>query len=315
MTTAGIDYQCSDNSSLGAIFAYTNMQPDANNQAKTNVIHPKTNKSIKNYKTETNSYIKYNRYNANLHYTLSNIKKGGLLNLNADYLNYAIDDIVYLHSLNDEKLNYKRHPENRIEIYQTNFDMEMPIRKGAVSYGVSFSQSETNNKTYYEQISIEENLNDHFIYREHILAAFADLRFKFSKHWDFKVGVRGEYGKLDGQSIKMNQRTIKQQFDIFPTVFLNYMPRKNKILYLNVSSRINRPSYVDINPFITYNDAHTITKGNPNLFPEKLYTAELGSTLNDFNISANAIWKDRVISSCVNMDNERKITTITTDNK
>ena len=74
----------------------------------------------------------------------------------------------------------------------------MPISKGAVSYGVAYSQSKTDNRTRYEQISTGQDLDDHFIYREYILAAYADLRLKCSDYWDFKLGVRAEYGKLDG---------------------------------------------------------------------------------------------------------------------
>lgn len=48
---------------------------------------------------------------------------------------------------------------------------------------------------------------------------------------------------------------------------------------MSISSRINRPSYVDINPFTTYIDSHTIQSGNSQLLPEKSYAIELGYTL------------------------------------
>ena len=314
VATAGLDYLWTVNSSMGAIFSYTNMQPDADNTAKTAVSHSETNLQLKNFETTTNSHINYNRYNANLHYTLSNIAKGGVLNVNADYLNYAINERVNLYTLYDEGLNYKRCPENTIEIYQAKADMELPIWQGAMSYGVAYSQSKTDNRTHYEWMSSEENLDDHFIYRESILAAYADLRYKCAEYWDFKLGVRGEYGRLDGNSIKMNRRTVKRQFDIFPTAYLNYTLSEGKIINLSISSRINRPSYVDINPFTTYEDAYSIRKGNPNLLPEKSYTAELGYTHGDFYVSASAMWKNRVISSYISMDNSQKLITITLDN-
>lgn len=314
VTTAGLDYLWTDNSSIGAIFSYTNMQPDADKTANTSVISSETNHLFKYFETTTNSKINYNRYNTNLHYTLTNIGKGGVLNVNADYLNYTIHDVVDLQTLHDENLSYKSRPENLIEIYQAKADMEIPIGKGAVSYGASYSQSKTDNQTHYERISTEQDLNDHFIYRECIIAAYADLRHKYSDHWDFKLGVRGEYGKLDGNSIKMSQRTVKYQFDIFPTAYLNYSWSEDRVLSLSMSSRINRPSYVDINPFTTYKDAYTVTTGNSGLLPEKSYTAELGYTLGDFSVSASAMWKNRVISSYIKIDNERKLTTMTSDN-
>lgn len=315
VTTAGLEYLTTENSSLGAIFSYTDMQPDANSTAGTSVLHKETNQQLKQFETNTQSNVNYNRYNANLHYTLANIgRKGGELSVNADYLNYAINDKVSLNTLHDESLSYKCRPENTIEIYQAKADMEMPITKGAVSFGVSYSQSKTDNQTRYEQISTDQNLDDHFIYREYILAAYGDLRIKCSDYWDFKLGVRGEYGKLDGNSIKMIQRTIKHQFDLFPTAYLNYKLNEDKTFYLSMSSRINRPSYVDINPFVTYTDAYTKTEGNPNLLPEKSYTAELGYIQGNFSVSTSAMWKNHVVASYITMDDSHKLTTITSDN-
>ena len=314
VTTAGLDYLCSKNSSMGAIFSYTNMQPDVNNTAKTAVLHSGTNIQLKNFETKTNSQNNYNRYNANLHYTLYNIVKGGVLNVNADYLNHTINDVVNLYTLHDEDLNYKSCPETSIEVYQAKADMEIPIKKCEISYGVAYSQSKTNNRTHYEWMSTEANLNDYFIYCENILAAYADFRYKYSDYWDFKLGLRGEYGKLDGNSIKMSQRTVKHQFDIFPTAYINYKPNEDNTINFSISSRINRPSYIDINPFTTYEDAYTVTKGNPNLLPEKSYIAEFGYTHGNFYVSASAMWKNRVISSYVSIYDEQKLTTIISDN-
>ena len=66
------------------------MQPDADKTANTSVISSETNHLFKYFETTTNSKINYNRYNTNLHYTLTNIGKGGVLNVNADYLNYTL---------------------------------------------------------------------------------------------------------------------------------------------------------------------------------------------------------------------------------
>ncbi len=112
VATAGLEYLATENSSLGAIFSYTNMQPDANSTAGTSVLHKETNRQLKQYETNTHSNVNYDCYNANLHYTLSNIgKKGRELSVNADYLNYTINDKVSLYTLYDESLSYKRRPE------------------------------------------------------------------------------------------------------------------------------------------------------------------------------------------------------------
>lgn len=314
VTTAGADYVLTKNSSMGGIISYINMQPDADNTAKTTILPSGTNNWSKYFETITDFNSNYNRYNANLHYVLNNIGKGGLLNVDADYLNYTINDQVDLQTTHDEDLSYLNYPKTAINIYQAKADMEMPIGRCTMSYGVAYSQSKTDNRTDYERISSGQDLSDHFIYRECILAAYADMKYKFSDKLDVKCGVRGEYGKLDGNSIKMNNRTVKHQFDVFPTTYLNYSWKDYNTLSLSVSSRINRPSYVDINPFTTYNDAHTVTTGNPNLLPEKSYTAELGYTLGNFSVSTSVMWKNRVISSYISIDKAHKLTTVTVDN-
>lgn len=75
VATAGLEYLATENLSLGAIFSYTNMQPDANSTAGTSVLHKETNRQLKQYETNTHSNVNYNCYNANLHYTLANIGK------------------------------------------------------------------------------------------------------------------------------------------------------------------------------------------------------------------------------------------------
>lgn len=95
---------------------------------------------------------------------------------------------------------------------------------------------------------------------------------------------------------------------------MNYSWNGNNSLSMSISSRINRPSYVDINPFTTYIDSHTIQSGNSQLLPEKSYAIELGYTLGNFSLSTSAVWKNRVIASYTQTDKSTKITTITINN-
>ncbi len=312
--TAGADYALTKNASIGTILSYTGMQPDADTEARTTVMPSNTTTTSKYFETFTDFDDGYNQYLGNLHYTLNNIGKGGTLGVNADILYYDIKDHVDLQTTQDESLSYLNHSKVAIDIYQMKVDMEMPIGAATLSYGAAYSLSKTDHRTAYDRISTGEDLNDYFVYREQILAAYTDARLKLSEKWEAKVGVRGEYGKLDGNSIKLDTRNVKHQFDLFPTAFLKYSWDENNVLSLSVSSRINRPSYVDINPFTTYLDAHTVQTGNPNLMPEKSYTAELGYTLGNFSVSASAMWKDQKIFSYISIDDALKLTSITEDN-
>ena len=107
---------------------------------------------------------------------------------------------------------------------------------------------------------------------------------------------------------------MKRQLDLFPTLYLNYSWNDDNSLSLSASSRINRPNYSDINPFTTYIDAHTLQTGNPSLLPEKSYSIEIGYTHKDFSVSASTIWKRHAISTYTNIDETKKMTTMTIDN-
>ena len=314
LLTAGADYGLTKNSTIGAIITYNNMYPDADKKAATK-ISSVTGDNLKYFETLTDFDSKYHRTSANLHYVANNIiNKDGSINVNLDYLNYSINDNINLQTTYDESLGYLNRPKTDINVYQGKADLELPIGNLTLSGGAAYSQSKTDNSTNYDYITNGYDLNDHFVYREQILAAYADIRHKLSDRLEAKIGLRGEYGILDGNSVKLNSRTRNNQFDLFPTAFLNYSWNDNNSLSMSVSSRINRPSYVDINPFTTYIDSHTIQTGNPNLLPEKSYSVELGYTWGELSVSASAMWKNRVIASYTSIDSIKKLTTITMDN-
>lgn len=314
LVTAGMDYELTKNSTLGAIITYSDMHPDADNKATT-TISSTAEKNSKYFETFTDFNSKLHRTNANLHYAANHLsRKGGSVNVDVDYLNYDINDKVDLQTTHDESLSYLNRPSTAIKIYQGKADFELPIGKTTLSFGGVYSQSKTDNQTNYEYITNDDDLNDHFVYREQIIAAYADIGYKLSDKLEMKLGLRGEYGKLDGNSIKFITRTRTYHFDLFPTAFLNYSWKDSHSLSLSVSSRINRPSYVDINPFTTYIDSHTIQSGNPKLLPEKSYTAEIGYTVGNLSLSVSSVWKNNVIASYTSIDAASKLTTITTDN-
>ena len=314
LAMAGIDYMLTKKASIGAIMSYSYMRPYADEQSETFVLSS-VNDRLKHFETFTDFQCDYNRYNANLHCTIDSVGNVGTLNVNADYLNYTIGDCINLQTTHDETLSYLNRPNTTIHIFQCKADMETAIGDNAtLSYGIAFSQSKTDNSTCYERISNNYDLNDHFVYNEDIIASYADLRYRLSNKWETKFGIRGEYGKLDGNSIKWNKHSKKYQFDLFPTAFISYNLDVDNTLSWSISSRINRPSYVDINPFTTYINTHTIQTGNPNLLPEKTYSSEFSYTKGNLSLSASVTLRNKVISSYTSIDPIRKITTLTVDN-
>lgn len=314
IVTAGIDYALSGHSSLGAMLSYNNMQPSSDQISVTSIFANGGEGGKGHYETFTDFDCNYNRYNANLRYSRHDIGRGGSLEVNADFLDYHISDKVNLHTTHDEPLGFLRRNSPDITIWQLKADMEFTFGKALFSYGAACSKSNTDNRTDYEHMTNGCKLDDHFRYGESIFAAYADLRGKLNDKTEAKVGIRCEYGVLDGKSIKMSQQSVKHQFDLFPTLYIKYRCNDDNTLSLSVTSRINRPNYVDLNPFTTYVDAHTIQTGNPNLQPMKSYMAELGFTHKAFSISASAKRITSVMSTYTDIDEVGKMSRHTVDN-
>lgn len=114
--TAGMDYELTQNSTLGAIVTYSYMRPDADNKAAI-TISSMADSSTKYFETLTDFDCNYHRTNANLHYIANHlINKGGSVNVDIDYLNYAINDKVDLQITHDESLSYLDRPSTAINI-------------------------------------------------------------------------------------------------------------------------------------------------------------------------------------------------------
>lgn len=310
LVSLGADYDLTKQSSAGGFVSYSAMQPDADTHTATTILPSATA-----FESVTDFDCDYRRLNANLHYILRNVLGSGTLAVDADCLGYTISDRVDFSTTHENRLCYLNRPHTAIDACGAKADMELPLGCVTASFGTSYNYSKTANRTDYERITSGQDLNDHFVYREDILAAYADLSCRISDGWEAKGGVRTEYGRLDGNSLKTGNRTVKRQCDLFPTAFLKYGWGEDCSLALSVSGRIKRPVYVDINPFTTYTDAHSIKTGNPGLMPEKSYACELGLTLGGtFSLSGSITWRKPVISPYTTTDTLRHLTIETIDN-
>ncbi len=71
---------------------------------------------------------------------------------------------------------------------------------------------------------------------------------------------------------------------MFPNASVDAKLSDKTNAYFTYSSRINRPSYQSLNPFIIYQDAFTSIQGNPNIQPAKVHALEVGGAMNDWSL-------------------------------
>jgi hypothetical protein len=116
-----------------------------------------------------------------------------------------------------------------------------------------------------------------FIFNENILAGYAELRYKKNK-FNSRIGIRSEITQSKGFSNSLNQSIINRNYiNYFPSAFVGYDFNKDLTTSLTLSSRINRPTFQDLDPFINYIDSVTSFRGNPYLLPE--YTNSIEASL------------------------------------
>ena len=90
-----------------------------------------------------------------------------------------------------------------------------------------------------------------------------------------------ENSDIYGIQLVDNTQFQKYYTNFFPSIFMNYPIMKNYILGLNLSRRIDRPSYDQLNPFKLYLDPTLFKAGNPNLNPQYTWAIETNHTLFD----------------------------------
>jgi hypothetical protein len=77
---------------------------------------------------------------------------------------------------------------------------------------------------------------------------------------------------INGESFDRNYT------DLFPSVFLNYNFSDQYTMGLNMSRRLDRPSYQQLNPFKHFLDPSTYREGNPFLNPQFTWSFEWNHT-------------------------------------
>lgn len=106
---------------------------------------------------------------------------------------------------------------------------------------------------------------------------FASIEKKFRK-LTVESGIQGEHQK---QTINGSNHS---NIHLYPRLRLSYPTRNTGELTLKYVQRVNRPSGMDLNPFIDMSDATYIRQGNPDLKNEYTHTLEASYRMDVSNI-------------------------------
>lgn len=175
--------------------------------------------------------------------------------------------------------------------YQGKLDWEMPL--------FNFGQLETGaqvdiiNYDILQSVQLRADTlhvpDNDFQMQMQKLGLYALHRHQFKK-LAYEVGVRAEQFASTARQ-EVNQLEFTQHyFLLFPSLQLDYLlSGRAHSIGLSYTRRINRPSFFELNPYISYEDPLNLETGNPELRPEigRLFEINYHRALEHWTFNAN----------------------------
>jgi len=246
----------------------------------------------------------------NLNYNAITDRKGSSLFIGTQYSNYNgtvrdfIDENSFIDELNKEKY-LKNNVDNRINIISIQADYLKKINKNSkLETGVKFSNATILSGSDFlisdsknEGFGLDDQLSSNFKYVEKINAAYFNFGSSLGEKFNFSVGARAEWTNYDLYTTANGIQQFKKNYgNIFPNVLLNMDISDDWKVHASYVSRITRPRYQALNPFVIYQDPFTTIEGNPNLLPEKVHAFEIGTLYKKFDFKIGYTYKTDPIS-------------------
>lgn len=226
----------------------------------------------------------------NLNYELKTDSLGSKLNANISYLNYKRyqrnDNQTYNSNINRDLLDVsssiKQQTPQLIDSYGATLDYVKKFQKDLTfSLGGSFSQTKTDNNSYFERLNssglFETDINqtNHFVYDEKIFGYYLTGEKRFSEKLTTKLGLRLETTDATGNVLNTGQTIERNDTNWLPYASFSYDLKDNHNISYAFTSRMRRPSFWEINPVRNQLTEQNYTQNNPFMKSASIYSHEL----------------------------------------
>lgn len=191
----------------------------------------------------------------------------------------------------------------RIHISSTQLDYTKAFRNGdKLETGAKFSYADNGSGTDF-MVSTEggpflpdPGLSSNFRYREKVPAVYFSYLGNLKNNVRFGAGLRGEYTSYSLNTTARGGQVIGDKyFHVFPHLFISKNFPNGLQSRISYVSKITRPRYQALNPFVIYQDPFTTIEGNPNMQPEKIHTVETGLQYRQLDVRAGYTYtKDKI---------------------
>ncbi|WP_299668493.1 TonB-dependent receptor [uncultured Polaribacter sp.] len=274
-----VDYAISDKTTFGVQYLGNTTQPDIDSETIFTIFDTNDNLERSLLTTGDNENDNKN-HSVNVHLLTQLDSLGRNISFDADFFTFTSDRTIDFFTkafnnsgisqgVNSSALN-KANQE--IENFSAKIDLEYPLKKVNLSYGVKASFTNTNsNVLFFNTLSgtpvLDENQSNDFKYEEHVLAAYFSGNTNLTDKLEMQFGLRFEDTKTTGFNVDLNQENINNYNKFFPSLYFSYAKNDNNNFNFSYGKRINRPNFRNLNPFRFYINDNSYSEGNPFLQP------------------------------------------------
>lgn len=118
------------------------------------------------------------------------------------------------------------------------------------------------------------NIQNKLKYNENLIAGYFNWNGNFKKG-SYQLGIRVENTMSDAFEGQSQNRYLDTNYlSFFPNARITYQLKGDWTMTDQFNSKIDRPKFQDITPFIYYLNAFTALRGNPNVQPSFVYNFE-----------------------------------------
>ena len=168
-------------------------------------------------------------------------------------------------------------------------DYKHKFKVGTLSAGGKYTYRR--NDIYHQFYGLENGewkysdaLSNDLLHTESVPAAYIMFASPMNKKFSYKVGLRGELSTVSLSSHHDEVDQTNNSFFIAPSISGVYKISETQDISLALSRRIGRPTYPQLNPYMSMVDVMTYEQGNMYLRPEKSTKLDLS-----YNIKAKAL--------------------------
>lgn len=287
----GTDYNLSPNTVIGILAngSINRFKPGGQNKSK---VEDGSQQVVSSFATTNESSDLWPSYSLNGNFKHTSPKDKQEISVDLDYARYWNETnqnfTTRYYDLNGEEyLPYYLlvgDLSGNLDIKSAKADYAYPINeKARLEAGVKTSLvSADNDIKFYDESDInnpefDSTISNHFLYDELINAAYVNFNYNWPK-FSIQSGLRMEQTVADGIQLINGQSFDRNYTNLFPSVFLNYNFSDQYAMGLNMSRRLDRPSYQQLNPFKFFLDPSTYREGNPYLNPQFTWSFEWNHT-------------------------------------